>query len=702
MPTPDQYSHQEILFDGITCVLPFSIENYYESIGLQSPIPGGTLGFTLPRGRNYGRGRILMQRLDVLKIGERNKFTHTLRLADAYGTLDIEKLGVVRIQAVTGVAGEKTPETIYMLELADQRFLSKYTTIDKAYNYRSFRVIDEYNSPTYYAASLNSGTHWTWGAIVQDIWDLLPSTFGTLTDDGIYPDHYPENQIFRGLPAWEALMTILDITSNVIIRKLDGTFTIVSMSDDQAIGIEDGSHRTNIWNPTNDEFPIVFLPERVRVYIPTDYMAFQTYSDDNVVAGQDAYRLFPLAYIDIITADAIPGIEATLSGSIVEDTITPIHIPRCARYDAAGSLLNFSELDNLATEVAKRFLMALTFQTTSNTDSLHTIYHGFHPTLLPGEKTEAVAWWTGTNGSKTETLLSPLEYNPKDQLGFLGTTMLDEYLAYESVAPPDLARMHEPTERFCVIKLLEDLECSDGTSTARIQYGLAFGNSVGWGDTDIIYFVNNPTKGNYKEGDKVLALWHWQVRRFIVFGPAPSIIYKGTLAEDLCAEVPVLNPYPYNINCCDDFIETTTATNPLNLQGLAGDIVFLVEDCSDGMLAILNIEHHPYDQIVGFESVEGCVAELDGYGVPTGNMVATGTCKINYKYRIFAAMTCEREDHVKTLYAFTKVDVLIDWYVDGLLIKGEYKPIFIACPCDSFFETLHTGTACGSGSGSGA
>lgn len=688
--------------DGIPCLLPDGAIDWHEQNGLPSPVPGNAISFILPRGRHYGRGHVLMLGSNLASLSDRNTFTHTLTFQDTYtGRLKIQKLGIVRIQAVTGVAS-RTDETAYLVELADQRWLGRYSTINAAYNARSFRVSDSGGSAVYYADTINGlfGA-WSWREIVTKLWDALPTEFGALTNSGTYPSLPPENLHWRGVSAWEALCWLLDISGNVIVRKLDGTFEIVSMSVEQTTGMETPAIRTRIWMPTNDFMPVAFLPEKVKVYFPTDYYAFQAYSDTEAVAGQDAYRLKPLYELTVTTAEVLSDTDQ-IQDSIIPGTSLPLHVPQTARYRDDGFLLNHASLNTFATQLVTRYLKAMEWKTTGTITDFHSIYHGFEKNLLPGNQTEAVAWYLGAQGSKTEVLLSPLEYNPKDRKGYLGETAIAEYLAYEPFDPPDLARNHEPTERWGVFELQDDIECEGEGGNGKLLYGATFFSFIGFGDANVTHKVYNPAKTiTYKAGDHVYCFWHWQAKAFIIVGPAPNMIFKGRLKSDLCSGDAELDDEPTGMGCCSYQYPATTAANPLQLQGQAGDVVYLIYDCEEEGLSILNIQHRVVDMVEGFYEQNGCVPELDEYGNPTGNNVASGNCKIQYRYRPIAITTCQKTPVTGTVYTFTRVDVMMNWYTYDAGIYGEFQPVFVACPCDPYTELLHRGTRCGYGSGSG-
>lgn len=681
----------------LTCLDPSSTLAYLDEHGIpHEHVLGVANSFVLPRGREYGRGHVLMLWKDVKQLfnpdekGRPKSFNHTLKFQDAYGEVEINKLCILRVRAITGISANRPDNSCVMLDLADCRYIGRFTTVNKAYNYRSFRGTKELGGADWYDTTLNGAVPWTWAEVLDNLWDMLPSCFGTLFDAGSYPTKPPENLIFRGLSAWDAICSVLDACNHTIYRTLVGGFVIVSKADAQAVGVETATHRKAVWSPTNDQGLGVLFPETIRVYFPADRNAFQNDADEASVAGQDAYRLNPLYSKDVTTV-SVDGFDDV---QVFEGGIVSIHATKLARYNEAGTLINGVELTTHAEELAESWLASQDY----DSYSLHTIYHGFHEDLSAGSKTAAVAWYSTGHGSKTEVLLSPLHYDPKDAVGTLGKTHAHE-LSTEFNQPPDLARVHEQTERFLVVRLEEEIECKDGYGDAVIQYGVPYGLPIGWGGAGKTITVHNPSSTTYFENSMVLVFYHWQAKRFIIVGPGTMPEYRTTLTARMCPGENATFEGAYNTLCCSDLIEDTTAGNPYKLSGMIGDSILLGYDCMEGGLVVKQIEHKETEVVLyPFGSEEGCIPELDEYGNPTGNNVATGECKITYTKRSISAMYCQVETASYVLYSFTAVDVLTLVYAWENDIWGVYTPIFVACPCDTYDELLIEGTTCDYGS----
>jgi len=683
----------KITLNGVVCCDPTPLMEYHQRNGIPyDHFYGKANSFTLPRGKEYGRGCVLMLWKDVEPLiagnrGSPNTFNFTLKWEDAYGAVEIKKLGIVRVRHLTGIANTLVNEALCLVELADARYLGRYTSINKAYNFRSYRSIDDANMEAWYDSTLNGAATWTWTEIVQDIWALLPTTpFGALVDNGIYPAEVPENLIYRGVSAWDALISIMKVTQNWVYRDLDGNFRIESGQAEQTTGMEGDPQRQAIWNPTNDRGFGAIFPEKIRVLFPADKNDFQNDADTESIAGQDAYILNPLYTIDVTTTTLLTDI------AVVPGTIATIHAPLAAHYHVDGTLLNGLDLTGVANSLAQAWAYA---HDPGTHFSLHTIYHGFHQ-LLPGSQTEAVVWYSTGSGSKTEVLLSPLKYDPEDTVGTLGKTQAREIYASESMAPPDTARKHEQTERFAVARLLSDISCSGGFGTVSIRYGVASGTSYNWASSGKLVRAHNPANVNYKANSYVNILYHWQIRSWVILGPAANPLYRGVLASDMCGgDSATLDDYPYNLACCSDTFDALTAANPFALEGITGDDVLMTYDCDVGGLIVIQVKHHQLDIVrYPFTSVDGCEPELDAYGVPTGNTLPTGDCKITYKKRTVAVMSCDQNEVPYTLYSFSQIDVLTDVYQYGYQIRGLYVPIFVACICTPYDALLIQGTPC--------
>ena len=167
--------------------------------------------FYCPSGRWPFRGWVLLARADYDCL---DRYSTALQLevgdprrSDNVGTL--KNLCVVQARCVTrGLAADVA--ALYLVELTDARgilhnkwFQFPTTT---SYNVRA----PAYPS-TFYPATMNGGTTWTWATMVQDMWERMP-LLGAWPGfpAGASPLGTPEGFWFSGVPAWPALCDVLD------------------------------------------------------------------------------------------------------------------------------------------------------------------------------------------------------------------------------------------------------------------------------------------------------------------------------------------------------------------------------------------------------------------------------------------------------------------------------------------------------------
>src|SRR5262249_11005897 len=147
----------------------------------------------------------------------------------------------------------------YLCELVDRRHHLARIPIDKAYNVRSA------DGSVRLAGTLNAGIAWTWQQVVQDLATALG--IGTLTPP-FTPDATPENLVFYGGWAWEALCDVLDrIACDVRYWPETDTFSVVRLgvADPGATGeqdrLEDEGER--LWDADPIDPARAWRPEKV-------------------------------------------------------------------------------------------------------------------------------------------------------------------------------------------------------------------------------------------------------------------------------------------------------------------------------------------------------------------------------------------------------------------------------------------------------
>jgi hypothetical protein len=669
--------------------------------------------FTMPRGKHPSVGYLLMLHRDIeeLKVGL-NEFDYYIQFYDSYkGGVTINNLAIARMDAVTGMNVKNVAEVMYLVQLVDARAIAHYSAVDKVYNVRSYQYLNTSDQPDYYGFSLNGGSVWTWQQIVEDLWNELPSPMGSPIFDVSWPTHTPENYQFRGMNAWDAINYILDTTGHTVYPNLLGQYTIAPKGKNQNIQQfeqvlrNEGYTKDMSWDYPDRKMALG-IPEKVTVYFHTAYHAFQNVvgTDPNfrVLTGKDAWLSKPLYKEEYTSSTLFTDLQP------IQGTNVALHDSLCAYYDEQGSLLNAADLTQRATDVAEGYLMSKSYR---NNPVLHGVYLGYHPEILPGPEVECVRWFEIGRGSRTEILLSPLHYTPEDQIMGLGQHYVNSMLAWESVAPPDVARAHEPTDRMILCKVYGGDIPKEDVGQAKVLYGTHTGNSkITWAETSKLINLHNPWPQKIAEDTRVMAFWHLQTRRWVVaYVPRSFTLYTGELQAAMCpADKGIPKSYKLkDITACKDVTPVYEVENPLKLAAKANKKFVAFHNCElnegNGGYQILQVEHDEFQIVIDqFTNVPGCVPELDTYGNPTGRNTLSYECKVKYRAQKFSLQTCADSLGDFTLVNAEARQILTDWWVDGLYIKGRYEPAYVLCPCDPYDEVLHIGADCATGSGSGS
>lgn len=642
-----------------------------------------------------------------------NQFRHSLTFFDDYKRgVEITNLTLSRSQAITGLASRGIEETVYLAEFADARCIAHYSAVDRVYNVRTYQYLTLSNTPDFFSHSLNSGSPWSWDEMVRDLWSYLPTDMGVaVTLNAAWPTAIPENFQFRGMNAWDAICSVLDYTGHTIYPDLGGNFTIAPKGKLQGISAVEANLRSRgfvrdpSWDFPSNRRQSLGIPEKVTVYFHTAYHAFQNVTGDansRVVTGKDAWLSKPLEKREYDSptffTDLVP----------IAETNVAIHDNLCAYYDEMGALLNGTELTQRAKDVAEGYLMSKNY---GALPTLHSVYLGYHPDILAGPEVEAVCWFERGNGSRTEILLSPLHYSPKDELMGLGQHYVNATLAWESEGPPDVARHHEPTDRMALAQVYGGDIDPEGTGEAYVLYGQHTTDSpISWSVSTKLIKIHNPWKVKIPEDTRVMIFWHLQTRRWICAFPKIGVnLYMGTMQADTCPTDKAI-PQDYklrDVTNCKDISPVYEVSNTLQLAARNTDKFIAFWNCDlnngDGGYDLLQVQHHAEEYVrADFENVSGCEPELDEYGNPTGRNIPTFQCKVKYSKREINVQYCKDPSENLTLINAELRYLMSDWWVDGKYIKGKFEPVYVLCPCDNYDEILHIGADCAGGSGSGS
>lgn len=121
--------------------------------------------------------------------------------------LVLKNLALAHARCVSrGIAAD--PKAVYLLELTDARGVVQ-SPVASWPLVRQYNVLAPAYPGQYYSASQNSGTPWTWGTLLADIWNSM-TPLGAFPGLPSTPSGTPTNLIFLGVPAWPALCNQLD------------------------------------------------------------------------------------------------------------------------------------------------------------------------------------------------------------------------------------------------------------------------------------------------------------------------------------------------------------------------------------------------------------------------------------------------------------------------------------------------------------
>lgn len=219
-----------------------------------------------------GRGALLMMLADLYEgfgvdslivTPSPDKF-RDLVITDPYGgkPLTIKDLLIVGCMEAVTPGHKNDPNTLYLVEVADERWLyyDRGKPLEKAYNLRS----DADGSLV--TDTLNGGVEWTWQQILTDIW---PASLGTCPTLPFAPDGTPGGFWFHEETPLQAVDYLLTRLCCALRRDPStGDYTIVQLGhafDNPAIAVLEKHDALRIW----DRNPFVSrtgaYPEKIRV-----------------------------------------------------------------------------------------------------------------------------------------------------------------------------------------------------------------------------------------------------------------------------------------------------------------------------------------------------------------------------------------------------------------------------------------------------
>jgi hypothetical protein len=326
---------------------------------------GKVNSYVNPRGVYSGQGWILLSRAVLNALSTSKAYDLTLEINST--SVTHKSLMIVNAECVlVGARGDVTAP--YLVELADNRRLLLGIPIDVAYNVRSTP-----GSATYFSATRDSGSDWTWTTLMADLWDA-----GNVNDDlGDFPglpytpSGVPENLSFYGGYWCEAFAAVCErLSISLILNTITDTYSLVriaatSATQDASLATLDGSRA---WD-SDFLLPVLTnVPEKVRVRFPK----FRPTAD--FTGGSSWYVL------DVADPTAGGPLRGVHPGTVA--ILTDVLI---AQYDGSGTLTNSGALSTRATERATDYFRRIRLE------KLYRVY-AEQRALQPGEKLQQVRW----------------------------------------------------------------------------------------------------------------------------------------------------------------------------------------------------------------------------------------------------------------------------------------------------------------------
>lgn len=190
----------------------------------------------MPAGRPSARAWCLVRRVDYQEI---DPYSTDLVLAiqdyeGSAGGLLLRGLTVVQARCVT-TGRVDDDDSLYLVELTDARGILKN-------EWFTFPTTSQYNvvAPAYpgeyYELSTDGGVAWTWETMIEDLWDQMGTFLGPFPGLPSVPEGTPENWVFPGRGAWDALCDILDHIGMQVAcdLTLENPYTIAEIGGDDA------------------------------------------------------------------------------------------------------------------------------------------------------------------------------------------------------------------------------------------------------------------------------------------------------------------------------------------------------------------------------------------------------------------------------------------------------------------------------------
>lgn len=458
--------------------------------------------FILPRGKEYGRGWLLLMKEDitdeVLSSSEHKiMFTNSGvgYTAEEQTTILLEKLTIVSCRSVYNGGNAEAPESIYLVEFADLRYYGKMSTVISAYNVPSNQSwlfgSNEFTELTNEIADTDIGPTtpgemegeilylpntmrtpegergtlaeqvdeepYTWYQILEDLWSNLPPIFGEVPS--LESDYFtlpgpprPENLVFWGVSAWEAINKLIDDAQMMLVLRPDGSFVLRQGSD---LDQHNDPFLEYLATQTSLEFTDLarsnlgaFIPETYVVSFP-NYRNFYFAARNRVIAcAEDYWRAQPQDFIEVSSV----AIDAELEGKVVVGTKKVLHVPEPVRTIRGTNIAVDGADDEFMVQLAEFYVAQEIASVKQQKQDKHAVFIGAK-NLLPDVNFAAVVWSDTGNGIRTEIYRALSE-------PMLAGKPIDQQVAEagnEFPGVPDLSRTQTPYHREALIELAEEL-----------------------------------------------------------------------------------------------------------------------------------------------------------------------------------------------------------------------------------------------------
>lgn len=417
--------------------------------------------FTLPLGREAGRGWVLMNKSNLDLLDREGEHTLRFKLADAKNRaikqVEIRDLIIASEPRCITPGRSGDAAAAYLVEIADKRHLAYWRDCNRQFNVYMPGVYD--NARILYARDTlkNNTDIWTWQQIVDQLWTDVSVLDGVSTLP-YTPDGTPQNFQYVGTSAWFALCDVLDRIGCAVYRTLAGVWSIARIGGADAGNdtIASLNAADRIFNEETLSQTRGRIPKQVKVYFRKVAKHRGTELQLNDVGKQ---FITNSVYTKVITGETL-GYETDDS----ETGSTAIQWSDFAvQVDAGGASVasDTTTADTIAEDIADTYYKRIT-----NASRQLRIYRG-PVAFIPGPKISAVHWSNSTGDIQTETIREPLRVSAVG----VGDGGSSDPFAVNRM-PPDFARATAPNYPD-LVQLIEHsgaLPNSDGLSVGTLSY----------------------------------------------------------------------------------------------------------------------------------------------------------------------------------------------------------------------------------------